>query len=145
MVEINNQTKQKINELKIRRLAAKFLKVYHKTNVEVSVALVSALTIKKLNYQYRKINQATDILSFPGQTKKYLGEIIINPAAAKRTGQALEREGLLLKKTGQRQPAYVLYFLIVHGLLHLVGYDDQSAPARQKMLALGKKFLDNNV
>ena len=90
---------------------------------EVSVTFVDDDTIHQLNKQYRNIDRATDVLSFPlGENGVYdinndtgaklLGDIVISiPHAvdqADRYGHTLQRE---------------IGFLTVHSLLHLLGYD----------------------
>jgi ssRNA-specific RNase YbeY (16S rRNA maturation enzyme) len=40
---------------------------------------------------------------------------------------------------------YLFYFILVHGLLHLLGYNDISEKGRLKMLRMGKKFLTKNA
>ena len=164
MIEINNQTKQKINSKIIVQLAEDFLRVYKKSAWSVSLALVGLTRIKQLNRDYRGINKATDVLSFvnesdsnaaglnaPGETikQKYLGEIVINLAETVKTNKykvMLGEIGLDFKKYGQKPKAgrrdnYIFYFLLIHGLLHLVGYDDATEKGRLEMMQLGKKFL----
>lgn len=90
---------------------------------EVSVTFVDDETIHRLNKQYRNIDRATDVLSFPlGENgiydvnndtgAKLLGDIVISiPHAldqADRYGHTLQRE---------------IGFLTVHSMLHLLGYD----------------------
>ena len=63
MVEINNQTKNKIPIFLIKKAANQFLKAYKKQDFEVSIVIVGDVAIRKLNKQYRKHDQATDILA----------------------------------------------------------------------------------
>jgi len=141
MIEINNTTKQKINSAKIKRLVEAFLMVYKKSSFEVSVAIIGAARMQKLNNDYRGINKPTDVLSFSGDKnddsqKKYLGEVIINIEEVKKASKYLEVFGI--KKSSD----YIFYFLLVHGLLHLVGYNDEKESERLKMLSLGEGFLE---
>ena len=93
------------------------------SNAEISVRFVDEEEIRRLNLQYRGIDSATDVLSFPlGQNGSYdsnpddntlmLGDIVISiPRAveqAKRYEHSLQRE---------------IGFLTVHSMLHLLGYD----------------------
>lgn len=142
MLEINNTTKQKINLKKTREIAAKFLRVYKKVNREISLAIVADAKMKSLNFSYRGINKPTDVLSFSGgEETKFLGEIVINISEARRASKyqaMLEELGIKLKRG---QADYIFYFLFVHGLLHLSGYDDKTEEGRREMLKRGKKFL----
>jgi len=137
MVEINNTTTQKINLKKTKKVIEDFLDYYHKNNWEVSIAIVGPKKIQKLNDDYRGLNRPTDVLSFAGDgsVPKYLGEIVINIEETKKASKYLDVFGV--KKSAD----YIFYFLLVHGLLHLVGYEDDREVDRQKMLILGEKFL----
>lgn len=141
MVEINNTTAQKINLKKTTGLVNDFLRANHKNNWEVSVAVVGAKKMQKLNDDYRGLNRPTDVLSFSGDgsVPKFLGEIVINIDEVKKANKYLEVFGV-------KKPAdYIFYFLLVHGLLHLVGYEDDREIDRQKMLILGEKFLQKSL
>lgn len=131
MIEINNKTKKKIKQARIKMIAAEFLRVYKKADYDLSLAFIGLAAMKRLNLKYRGKAATTDVLSFPGKGK-YLGEVLINPEEARQTGKIL----------GINSQAKSLEFLLVHGLLHLVSYDDRTESERQKMLALGKKFLE---
>lgn len=82
------------------------------SNKTLGVTFVNDTAIKKLNRQYRQKDKATDVLSFPMDDDLLLGDIVISVDTAKR--QAKE-----LKRTLHSQSL----FLIIHGLLHLIGYD----------------------
>ncbi len=90
-------------------------------DAEVSVIFVSDESIRALNREYRGIDEPTDVLSFPQlegeelldiENVLILGDIVVNMeravSQAEAYGHSLERE---------------LAFLLVHGLLHLLGYD----------------------
>jgi probable rRNA maturation factor len=97
----------------------------------VTVCLVSDAEIARMNETFRKKKGPTDVLSFPAsesrrparlgrgsrKTKKteYLGDIAISPATARRYA----------RKQGRRLPSE-LRVLILHGLLHLLGYDHET-------------------
>jgi len=131
-LEINNATKEKI-DAKILKTAAKVFGEKMKINKQtVSVAFVDQAKIKKLNQQYRGLNRVTDVLSF-ADSGQSLGELIICYSQikrqAKRMRQAIQTE---------------LVFIFIHGLLHLVGYDDATDKGRKEMTGLGKK-LSNQI
>lgn len=117
----------------------KVLKPPKSKGARVSVAVVGPAAIKKLNKQYRGKDKVTDVLSFSeldSPQKKgidgqgYWGEVIIcyNQAAkqAKEYGRALNEE---------------LEWLLVHGVLHLVGHDHQKPAEEKKMRALEEKIM----
>jgi len=94
------------------------------TNQSVVIVLCSDYTIRRLNRQYRKKDKATDVLSFPFGDDDLLGEIYISlqraKIQAKRYGSTYDEE---LKR------------LLVHGLLHLMGYDHIKKADREAMEA----------
>lgn len=97
-------------------LAAAAKSVYRREGASVSqsaaVILCSDYMIRKLNKRYRGKDKATDVLSFYFGDRDLLGEVYISPQRAKvqarRYGVSYEDE---LKR------------LLIHGLLHLMGYD----------------------
>jgi probable rRNA maturation factor len=97
-----------------------------------------------LNRQWRKKDKATDVLSFPllevaelrrASGAVELGDIVISLDAAKR--QAAEQGHSLLDE---------LDLLLVHGLLHLLGFDHELSPAEAaRMRKLEKKILGRSM
>ncbi|MSU55235.1 MAG: rRNA maturation RNase YbeY [Candidatus Taylorbacteria bacterium] len=80
---------------------------------ELSLVFVNRSTIKKLNKEHRKIDKATDILSFP--LSKSAGEIFINLEESKKEAIKFDRE-----------IENFISFLFIHGLVHLEGFDHGS-------------------
>jgi len=128
MIEINNKTRSKINIALVKHVAEKFLN-YYKINKNISIAFVGDTVIKKLNKNYRGKDKITDILSFDGEGED-LGEIVINYMQIKRQSQKYS-------KTVQDE----LVFILVHGLLHLIGYDDQTEKTRKVIIKKGEDFI----
>jgi len=129
-LEINNQTKGLIFSTKLKKVASvlsRELKIKKKYNV--SVAFVNKAQITELNKRFRKKNKVTDVLSFIGEDD-FLGEIIIciNQAKkqAKEFGHSYHRE---------------IQFLLIHGLLHLLGYTHRIKKNKKKMEALQNKII----
>lgn len=143
MLEINNTTAEKINIKTLNLIADKFARAYKKKG-GISLAIVGPARIKSLNRDYRGLNQATDVLSFAEEN-----EIIINIADTQRSKKYQDmflEIGLdisVLKTVAQKKrlSEYLLYFLFVHGLLHLAGYDDKTETGRLKMIQKGRDFL----
>lgn len=125
MIEINNTTKVKISPLKLKRVIEKFILAYKLKDFSVSVAIIGDSKMRELNHTYRGYDKPTDVLSF-----MKLNEIIIDI-------QVIKRQAKELKKSWEAE----LIFILVHGLLHLIGYDDNTEPKRLKMIALGEDFL----
>jgi probable rRNA maturation factor len=94
----------------------------------VTVCLVSDAAIARLNQRYRGKRGPTDVLSFPSSAKhvhvprraprsepRYAGDIAISPSAARRNARRLDRS-----------LPDELRVLILHGMLHLAGYDHET-------------------
>ena len=83
---------------------------------EVSVLLCGDAAMRRLNRTYRRKDKTTDVLSFPSrESGGFLGDLIISAPEAKRQAR-------------RSQAAYpkVLEKLLLHGLLHLLGYDHET-------------------
>ena len=91
---------------------------------EISVVLCDDPFIQSLNARYRGQDKPTDVLSFAQEDPDVLGDIVISlPTAARQAeaaGWTLENEIALLG---------------VHGLLHLLGYDDETEAGAWEMQA----------
>ncbi len=104
-------------------------------NVVFDVNIVDTKEIKKINKKYRKMDKATDVISFANRDEQtlfvpLLGEIYICLDVAK--AQAKE-----YKHSLQRE----LIFLFTHGLLHLLGYDHMSKKEEKIMMSLSNKII----
>lgn len=129
--------KQQLIE-KLFRVISRIFPKYSKC--EISIALVSNNAIRKLNRTYRKIDKPTDVLSFSeldaraklyGKDSSYLGEIIIAynyaKAQAKGNGHNINKE---------------IIILIIHGFLHIIGYDHIKLKEEKLMKKLENKIIN---
>lgn len=132
MIEINNKTRSKIDLVLVRKVAKVFLKSYRKQDCEISIAFVGDKAIRGLNKIYRKKDKITDVLAFSDKEAP-LGEVIIDYAQIKRQAK---RYGNSAKQE--------LVFILVHGLLHLLGYDDKTEKDREEMERMGREFIKSN-
>lgn len=133
MIEINNKTKAKIDVRLIEKVAEKFLRYYKLKNKNISIAFVGDTVMRRLNKQNRGKDKATDILSFAGEGSDF-GEIIIDFAQ-------IRRQAPKYSKSAKEE----LIFILVHGLLHLLGYDDDTEEKRLEMIGMGEEFIGRNV
>lgn len=143
-VEILNETTTELDsELQalIVKATDKVLK-YEDFDIEgeVSVLFVNDERIKALNYEFRKKNVVTDVLSFPqydsikedgvNEPFIYLGDVVISLEQAKRQadefGHTIERE---------------IVYLTVHSMLHLFGYDHLTEEDKIEMRTKEKAVL----
>jgi probable rRNA maturation factor len=103
------------------------------TAAAVSLAFVDNVTIHRLNRQFLNHDEPTDVITFPlsGQGAKTLeGEIVIGAEVARARAVELRHD---------EQQELALY--VIHGLLHLCGYDDTSDAAVRRMRARERHYL----
>ena len=93
------------------RLAQKILK-REKAKGKINIKLMGDGEIRELNRKFRKKDKATDVLAFPLKEEGILGDIAIS---TETTGRNAKRYGISYKSELKR--------LVVHGVLHLLGYD----------------------
>jgi len=144
MIFISNQTDYHLPKRRLLKITKDFLKEHQRAEQEVSLVFVRPEFMRQLNLKYRGFDKTTDILSFPVlETGPMLGEIFINLEALEDLVYYQEILDLLkvsfLKP--KKQLKVLLDFILVHGLLHLLGYDDEDPAEREEMLQLGKDFL----
>lgn len=127
MIEVNNQVKARVSLKFIERVLNRALRKLRK-KANISVALVGRNTIRKLNKRYRRLDRVTDVLSFNFDTR-VLGEIIICYPQAKKQAERL--------KHSIREE---LKILLIHGLLHLLGYEHETKKRAVKMKKMQEKL-----
>ena len=100
---------------------------------EVAITIVSRRKIKQLNADYRGIAEATDVLTFPGDSS-YLGDIIVC-------------YDVVVDKAIQHNQTIDQYmsFCLVHGLLHAAGYDHQTDSDYDEMMNLQQQLIERRT
>jgi probable rRNA maturation factor len=115
------------------RRAAKLTLSHGKTGAprpELTILLTSDERVRTLNRQYRGKDKVTNVLSFPAVADAYLGDIAI--AYGVTAGEA--------EKAGKPPEHHVLH-LVVHGVLHLLGYDHEAPKEAEAMESLETDIL----
>ena len=113
----------------IKETASKILKELQLDGVELSITLTDNQTIRELNRNWRKKDRPTDVLSFPidekppGYRYRVLGDVVISLPYAKKQAEEI---GIPYKDEVVR--------LLIHGILHLLGYDHEVCPAEAKKM-----------
>ncbi len=132
---------------------SKFLKgnLQKKNQLEVSISLVSDSQMQKINQKFRQKNKPTDVLSFPFLDEKMihnvglaktiksstiashlpLGDIIISY-------QTLKKDANKERKTFQHH----LTHLLLHSILHLIGYDHEELEMEKEMRKIEVNILE---
>ena len=134
-IEIPAEWEEKINQVAAICLREDQLP----EDVEVDLLFVDHEAIREMNLEYRDKDSATDVLSFPmyepdeeidDEEEVLLGDIVISLERAQEQceeyGHSLERE---------------VMYLLVHGLLHLAGYDHMEEEDKKVMRAQEEKLL----
>lgn len=138
MIDINNLTSFALDKEFFTGVAKKVLKGENKEIKNLSIAFVEPLEIKKLNKKYRKKDKPTDVLSF-GEGEGLTGnsdilEIIICPKVAKENAE----------KFGNSFNAEITK-LLIHGILHLLGYDHERSEQEAVEMENKEKFYLSKI
>lgn len=122
-----------ISSKKIKQIMAVVFSALEKTRLrnhyliqrDLTVVFVSPEKMKSLNSRFRKKNRVTDVLSFGAgpQDTGSLGELVLCPLEIKKRGQA---HGLTYEEE--------LSYNIIHGILHLLGYDHEVSKSEEKIM-----------
>jgi len=139
-VKVDGRLRDGVDEARLRRIARRVLEAEGVGKAEVSVVVTGDAMVRALNRRYCGEDASTDVLSFalregedfvlpPGESL-LLGEVVISLPTARRqanlAGQSVEREVALL---------------LIHGLLHLLGYDHAVEFERERMEARQEALL----
>lgn len=126
MVEVvNRQRRLQLDTEAWSTFATKALNAIGKNESSATIAFVSDKRIRELNRQFRGVDNATDVLSFPTEEETNLGDVAVSvetaATQARETGLTLDQE---------------IAQLILHGLLHLSGYDHETDEGEMNRLEL---------
>jgi probable rRNA maturation factor len=145
-ISVEEKFRGRVDQDWVRRIAQTVIKAEGVTHpYEVSMVFTDSEMVQQLNRDYRGVDQPTDVLAFymlpqgegddsfalPPDEVTRLGEVIISyPQAmeqAKVQGHSIERE---------------LALLIIHGILHLLGYDHEEPEEEDEMRKREKEVLE---
>ena len=133
MIEIvNRQRRRKIDAKQWRAFGEEALQAIGRKKEGATIVFVADEAIKKLNRQFRGNNYATDVLSFPSgaeafdtESQTQLGDVVIS---VQRAAAQAGRNGLSFSNEVKQ--------LVLHGLLHLCGYDHETDKGEMNRLEL---------
>jgi probable rRNA maturation factor len=117
-VFVSNRQGLPVDEAELAVLAERTLESEGRTEGELSLSFVDAVEMEELHRRYLGESGPTDVLSFPMDEQGLLGDVVICPAEAARNNPDLKAE---------------LRLLVVHGVLHLLGYDHEEEHDRRLM------------
>ena len=137
---VNRQRLAGIDAHRVARTADATLGALGRHGTNLTIAFVRDRVMRKLNRKFRGIGRTTDVLSFPAEAdqsgigaSEHLGDILISTDQALR--QATDAGHSFLREVEE---------LVIHGVLHLCGYDHEadSGQMNRLELKLRKKLLD---
>lgn len=142
-IHIDNLSDFEIAADALIAIAERALTVCEIENAEVSIVINTDEAVQSLNRNYRGVDAPTDVLSFetqndnddfvvPGE-EHYLGDIVIAAPTANRQAAAMGHT--LIEE---------ISLLVVHGILHLLGYDHLTPDEKSKMWALQAQILTHH-
>lgn len=116
-----------VRQSSFKHLAQRILMAVGEAKSELSLELIGDARIRRLNREYRKQDRVTDVLAFPireaimphgkGPTTNMLGDVVISLPTALRQAREV-----------RRSIDVELATLLIHGVLHLCGYDHERSP-----------------
>ena len=120
----------------IRGWVAAVFTTLERSPLALTVRVIGEEEMAKLNRRYRGRNQSTNVLSFPveplpGMRTDLLGDIVV-------CGPVVDREAAIQHKSPMGHWAH----MVVHGMLHLCGYDHESDKEATAMETLEKSVLE---
>ena len=132
----NDKEYEKLNELLCKSIIKKILTHYKYMSYDINVIFTSDIHLSNLKKEFFSKDQWTDVIAFPLQrdSKFIEGEIYISIPTAKKNAKVFKEP--YKKELGR---------LIIHGSLHLLGIEDQSAEQKKKMTILEEKFLEDEL
>ena len=168
MIEVNNLTKRKVPEVLLKKATERVLRGEFTLNErseskgkikqkDVSIAIVGPKKSRELNKRYRNKNKAANVLSFPAgndripsdlsrsreprpswrgaesrEVEGYLGEIVLCPAEIQKDAK---KYGMMFEQA--------LLWMLVHGILHLTGYDHKTDEQAVRMEKKEQHYLSH--
>lgn len=127
---VSRQRLSRIDKEAVARLARAAVEAVNRPGAGLTVAFVRDPKMRALNREFRGKDRPTDVLSFPagdalGEGGRYLGDIVISIDTAVR--QAAEMGHTLGREISE---------LLIHGVLHLCGYDHETDQGQMNRLEL---------
>ncbi len=129
---VKSNLKININKNKIKEGIKKILEKEKYNNLDINIIFLDNKQIKDINLEYRNKNYPTDVISFPFKDKKklYGGDVFISIEKVKENAR---KYGGSLKNELKR--------ILVHGVLHILGYDHIKTKQKGKMFKKQENYI----
>ncbi len=137
MVVIQNIINDKLVDVgRLKDIAQRLMDDFAVGESELLVRLVSAVEIQVLNNEYRGKNQPTNVLSFASEIPVEVGETILGDVVI--CVEVVREEAIV----GDKDFTEHLSHMLIHGILHLLGYIHDDLDAANKMESIEIEFLE---
>ena len=123
-VEVTGPAVPRMSRREIGAFVRRVLRHVDHSVDEVSIAFVDDASMKALNRKFRGKNKTTDVLTFSGENE-FLGDIVISIDQARRQAKD-EKHSLAME----------VRYLLLHGVLHALGYDHETDDGEMNALEL---------
>lgn len=134
-IQVDKRFARWVDKRRLNRVASRALRIERSGRKRnATVVITDDRSIRQYNLQYHHVNSPTDVLSFGSDEPDYLGDILISYETARENARAARW------RLGDE-----LELLLVHGLLHLIGYDDRTAPQRGRMWDRQAEILKKKI
>ncbi len=132
-IRIQRQFSSRVSRARLERIAHKARRAENARG-DIAIYVTTDAEIRALNKKFHATDAATDVLAFPSRDRDEIGDIIISYETAR--GNA--------RRAGWRI-ADELELLVVHGILHLLGYQDHAPRARARMWKRQREILGTEI
>jgi len=136
VIEVDEECKGRVEEDVLKSAASKTLNECLDEEVSLTIVVMGEKKIRAFNEKHRGVDKATDVLSFtadyldPDLGHRYLGDVLISLPTAE--SQAKERNHPVNDE---------IQLLVIHGVLHLLGYDHLDEAQEKEMWTLQDRIL----
>ena len=147
VIRVDRDFQERIDKRWLRRLVKESLRAHSlEAQVELSLLVTDDATVRELNRTYRGKDKATDVLSFALEADRRGGAaagFVMPPGEMVHLGEVIVSYPKAVEQAAQRLHPVEdeLALLVVHGVLHLLGYDHDKPVREREMRSMERKVL----
>ncbi|MFC2018284.1 rRNA maturation RNase YbeY [Chloroflexota bacterium] len=146
-VQIDDRFRENINEKWLYKIVELCLKI-HKFDyeVELSLFITGDETVRDINQKYRGMDETTDVLSFAlTEEGSDISQFILPPDGISHLGEVIISypRAVMQAEKADHDVEQEMALLIIHGILHLLGYDHNEPDREIEMRGLERKILND--
>lgn len=147
VIRVDREFEGRIDKRWLRRVVKESLAAHGVGNqVELSLVITDDATVRRLNKRYRGKDKTTDVLSFALDADRRghaAAEFVMPPGEAVHLGEVIVSYPKTAEQAAERKHPVddELALLVVHGVLHLLGYDHDRPAREREMRSLEQRVL----